>query len=48
MTYIPNRDGYMSLEDSQKLLHAIFPNWPSLEPCHPAPALEPTQGPTRK
>ena len=41
MTYIPTQTGYMNLEDSEKLLHAIFPNYPSLEPCHRPPSLEP-------
>jgi hypothetical protein len=41
MTYIPTQSGFMNLEDSEKLLRAIFPNYPSLEPCHSAPALEP-------
>jgi hypothetical protein len=41
MTYIPTQNGFMSLGDSEKLLRAIFPNYPSLEPCCPAPALEP-------
>ena len=41
MTYIPTQNGFMRLEDSEKLLHAIFPNYPDLQPCHPAPRLEP-------
>jgi hypothetical protein len=41
MTYIPTQTGFMYLEDSEKLLRAIFPNYPNLEPCYPAPALEP-------
>jgi hypothetical protein len=41
MTYIPTPSGFMSLEDSEKLLRAIFPNYPGLEPRYPAPALEP-------
>jgi hypothetical protein len=41
MTFIPTQTGYMRLEDSQKLLRAIFPNYPSLKPCYPAPVLEP-------
>jgi hypothetical protein len=40
MTYIPTPTGFMTLEDSEKLLRAIFPNYPSLEPRYPAPALE--------
>ena len=47
MTYIPTQTGFMNLEDSAKLLRAIFPNYPSLEPRYPAPALEPiSQGST--
>ena len=41
MTYIPTQSGFMDLEDSKKLLHAIFPNYPGLEPRNPAPILEP-------
>jgi hypothetical protein len=41
MTFIPTQSGFMRLEDSEKLLRAIFPNYPSLEPRYPAPALEP-------
>ena len=43
MTFIPTKTGFMRLEDSAKLLHAIFPNYPSLEPCYPAPRLEPIE-----
>ena len=32
MTFIPTQSGFMNLEDSEKLLRAIFPNYPSLEP----------------
>jgi hypothetical protein len=42
MTFIPTQNGFMRLEDSEKLLGAIFPNYPRLEPCCPAPRLEPT------
>ncbi len=41
MTFVPTQAGFMRLEDSEKLLRAIFPNYPSLEPCHSAPGLEP-------
>jgi hypothetical protein len=41
MTFISTQTGFMRLEDSEKLLRAIFPNYPSLEPCHSAPRLEP-------
>jgi len=47
MTFIPTATGFMRLEDSERLLRAVFPNYPDLEPCHPAPRLEPwTQGGT--
>ena len=41
MTFIPTQAGFMRLEDSEELLRAVFPNYPSLEPCHSAPRLEP-------
>lgn len=41
MTYAPNRVGMVSTEDSRRILRAIFPNYPDLTPCHPAPSLEP-------
>ena len=41
MTFTPTQNGFMRLEDSHKLLLAIFPNYPKLQPCHPAPYLEP-------
>jgi hypothetical protein len=41
MTFIPTQTGFMRLEDSEKLLRLIFPNYPKLEPCHSAPRLEP-------
>jgi len=41
MTFIPTQSGFMLLEDSDKLLRAIFPKYPSLEPRYPAPRLEP-------
>jgi hypothetical protein len=41
MTFIPTKSGFMRLEDSEKLLRAIFPNYPNLEPRYPAPVLEP-------
>jgi hypothetical protein len=42
MTLIPTQTGFMRLEDSEKLLRLIFPDYPSLEPCHTCPRLEPT------
>jgi len=41
MTYMPNNVGMASIEDSRRILRAIFPNYPELEPCNPAPSLEP-------
>jgi len=41
MTYIPNNAGMLSIEDSRRILRAIFPNYPDLTPCYPAPTLEP-------
>jgi hypothetical protein len=41
MTYFRTQTGFMNLEDSEKLLRAIFPNYPSLEPCHHPPSLDP-------
>jgi hypothetical protein len=43
MTFIATQTGFMRLEDSAKLLRAIFPNYPSLEPHYPAPVLEQIQ-----
>ncbi len=40
MTFNPTQNGFMRLEDSEKLLRAIFPNYPVLEPCYRAPSLE--------
>lgn len=42
MTYIPTQSGFMGLEDSEKLLRAVFPNYPIPEPRYSAPPLEPT------
>ena len=39
--FMPTQTGFMRLEDSEKLLRLIFPNYPNLQPCHPAPRLEP-------
>jgi hypothetical protein len=40
MTFIPTTTGFMRREDSEKLLRAIFPKYPSLEPRYPTPALQ--------
>jgi hypothetical protein len=40
MRFNPTQSGFMRLEDSKKLLRAIFPKYPSLEPRYPAPPLE--------
>jgi len=41
MTYIPNHVGMVSIEDARRILRAIFPDYPELTPCRPAPTLEP-------
>ena len=41
MTYIPNYAGWVGTEDSRRILHAIFPNYPELNPCNAVPTLEP-------
>ena len=41
MTFLPTQTGFMRLQDSEQLLRAIFPNYPSLAPCHSVPHLEP-------
>jgi hypothetical protein len=40
MTYIPNPAGLVSIEDAQRIMRAIFPNYPDLRPCNPVPILE--------
>lgn len=40
MTYIPTQAGFMQLQDSARLLRAIFPNYPELQPCNPVPTLQ--------
>jgi hypothetical protein len=40
MTFIPTQSSFMRLADSAKVLRAIFPKYPSLEPRYPAPALQ--------
>jgi len=42
--YVPNSAGMVSVEDSSRILRAIFPNYPQLKPCHPTPTLEPIAG----
>lgn len=42
MKFILTQSGFMRLEDSERVLRAIFPNYPRLEPCCPAPRWEPT------
>ena len=41
MTFIPPQTGFMRLEDLEKLLRAVCPNYANLDPCHSAPCLEP-------
>ena len=40
MTYVPTESGFMQLQDSARLLRAVFPNYPELQPSHPVPVLE--------
>lgn len=40
MTYVPTQAGFMQLQDSVRLLRAVFPNYPELQPCNPVPLLE--------
>jgi hypothetical protein len=40
MTYIPTQAGFMQLQDSARLLLAVFPNYPELQPCNPVPVFE--------
>lgn len=46
MTYIPTQAGLMQLQDSARLLRAVFPNYPALQPCNPAPVLEVATAPS--
>jgi hypothetical protein len=40
MTYIPTEAGCMRLQDSARLLRAVYPSYPELLLCNPVPALE--------
>ena len=40
MTYTPTQAGFMQLQDSARLLRVVFPNYPELQPCNPAPVLK--------
>lgn len=46
MTYIPTQAGFMQLQDSARLLRAVFPNYPELQPCNPVPVLEVAAAPS--
>ena len=39
MATLPKSDG-LKVEESARLLHAIFPNYPVLYPCRPTPPIE--------
>jgi hypothetical protein len=39
VTYIRTQAGFMQLQDSARLLRAVFPNCPELRPCSPVPVL---------
>ncbi len=40
MTLMTNHSGWISTEDSAKLLRAIFPNYPELTPMLPLPEVQ--------
>ncbi len=40
MTVQENAIGMVSLSDSERILHAIYPNYPSLDVRNPVPAIE--------
>jgi hypothetical protein len=42
MTYIPSETGMVGVADSARILRAVFPNYPDLQPCNSIPGLEPT------
>jgi hypothetical protein len=42
MTYIPSETGMVGIADSARILLAVFPNYPDLQPCNSIPSLEPT------
>lgn len=46
MTYIPTQAGFMQLQDSARLLQAVFPNYPELQPCNLVPVLEVAAAPS--
>jgi hypothetical protein len=48
MTYTPTAAGMVSIQDSARILRAVFPNYPDLHPCHVSPILEPIQPPSEK
>jgi hypothetical protein len=41
MTYIPSETGMVGVADSARILRAVFPNYPDLQPCNSPPTLEP-------
>jgi len=42
MTYIPSETGMVGIADSARILLAVFPKYPDLQPCNSIPGLEPT------
>ena len=46
MTYLPTQAGFMQLQDSARLLRAVFPNYPELQPCNPVPVLAVEEAPS--
>ena len=41
MTYTPSETGMIRVADSARILLAVFPNYPDLEPCRVTSSLEP-------
>lgn len=37
--YVPSQTGLMSIPDSARLLHTVFPHYPTLDVIAPAPVL---------
>ena len=40
MATLPRIADWLKVEESARLLHAIFPNYPALYPCRPIPPRE--------
>ena len=40
MAPLPRISDWLKVEESVRLLHSIFPNYPALDPCRPIPPRE--------